>query len=221
MPGSEALLTFLIALVVLDVTPGPDMMLILARGVGQGRKIAFLTVIGMVFVAGTVQVGLLVLGLASLLQAYPPALIALRWIGAAYLIWLGIRMIRSSLNKVASAKPLPGATAWSAVREGAINSLTNPKSLLFMFVFLPQFVDASAGPVWQQLLVLGSLQKIAGVFSLGFVALAAGTVGQWLSRWPKLLVWQRRFTGLVMVALGLRLILFGNPTSPAALQSRG
>lgn len=220
MPGSQALVTFLIALLVLEATPGPDMMLILARGIGQGRKTAFLTVIGMIFVAGSVQVGLLVLGLASLLQAYPPAMIALRWAGAAYLIWLGLKMLRSSMNKAAPARILPGATSWLAVREGTINSLTNPKSLLFMFIFLPQFVDPAAGPIWLQLLMLGSLQKIAGVFSLGSVALAAGTVGQWLNRWPKLLIWQRRFTGLVMIALGARLIMFGNATSGPALQSR-
>lgn len=124
------------------------------------------------------------------------------------------------MKKAAPARILPGATSWSAVREGAINSLTNPKSLLFMFIFLPQFVDPAAGPIWLQLLMLGSLQKIAGVFSLGSVALAAETVGQWLNRWPKLLIWQRRFTGLVMIALGARLILFGNATRGPALQSR-
>ncbi len=70
MPSATALLTFVAALVVLEITPGPDMMLVVARGVGQGRRVALLTVIGMVFVAGVVQVGLLVLGVASLLQAY-------------------------------------------------------------------------------------------------------------------------------------------------------
>jgi threonine/homoserine/homoserine lactone efflux protein len=94
------------------------------------------------------------------------------------------------------------------MREGAVNSLTNPKSLLFMFAFLPQFVDPQSGPVWRQLLMLGALQKVAGILSLGSVALAAGTIGQWLLRWPWLLSWQRRFTGIVMVALGIRL-LFG------------
>jgi threonine/homoserine/homoserine lactone efflux protein len=96
------------------------------------------------------------------------------------------------------------------VREGAINSLTNPKSLLFMFAFVPQFVDPAAGPVWSQLLLLGSLQKLAGVLSLGSVAVASGTVGGWLNRWPRLLSWQERFTGLVMIGLGLRLLASGN-----------
>ena len=69
-------------------------------------------------------------------------------------------------------------SAWSAIREGTINSLTNPKSLLFMFAFLPQFVDPGVGPVWLQLAVLGTIQKSAGILSLGSVAMASGTIGQ-------------------------------------------
>ena len=109
------------------------------------------------------------------------------------------------------AKPVSG---WKAVREGTLNSLTNPKSLLFMFTFLPLFVDPTAGPVWVQLLILGSIQKLVGVFSLGGVALASGTVGQLLHRWPKLLAWQERFTGIVLLGLGVRLFFSGS-ASPA------
>lgn len=219
MPGIETLLTFAIALFFLEVSPGPDMMLILGRGLGQGRKIALLTVLGMVFVAGFVQVGLLVLGVASLLQAYPSALMALRWVGAAYLIYLGARLIGSSLRGRKRTLTTLEVSAWSAVREGAVNSLTNPKSLLFMFAFLPQFVDPAAGPVWSQLLVLGSLQKLAGVLSLGSVAVASGAVGGWLHRWPRLVAWQQRFTGLVMIGLGLRLLVSGNTNSPPPLRA--
>jgi threonine/homoserine/homoserine lactone efflux protein len=216
MPPFESLVTFALALLVLDLTPGPDMMLILARGIGQGRKVALMTVVGMVFISGLVQVTLLVLGIASLLHTYPAALTILRWTGAAYLIWLGARMIRSSARHGATEGSSRSVSAWTAVREGAINNLTNPKPLLFMFAFLPQFVDPAAGPVWLQLLVLGTIQKLAGVFSLGAVALAAGTVGGWLARRPLFLVWQKRFTGAVMIALGLRLLLTGNSAPPAA-----
>jgi threonine/homoserine/homoserine lactone efflux protein len=205
-------LTFLAALLVLEITPGPDMMLVIARGIGQGRRIAFLTVVGMVFLAGIVQVGLLVLGVTSLLQAYPSGLVALQWLGALYMLYLGARMIRSSFGKHGNKRlSVTRISDWTAIREGAINSLTNPKSLLFMFAFLPQFVDPNAGPVWTQLLILGSIQKLAGVASLGSVAMASGTVGQWLHRWPNLLAWQERFTGLVMIGLGLRLLIHGNP----------
>lgn len=220
MPGTETLLTFMVALFFLEVSPGPDMMLVLARGIGQGRKIALLTVVGMIFVAGAVQVGLLVLGVASLLQAYPEALTALRWAGAAYLVYLGTRLIVSSLRAHGRTIATAGrqTAAWSAVREGAINSLTNPKSLLFMFAFLPQFVHPAAGPVWAQLLLLGTLQKLAGILSLGSVAMASGTVGVWLTRWPRLLAWQERFTGMVMIGLGLRLLLSSHATSAAPLR---
>ena len=218
MPDVSTFLTFLLALAVLEITPGPDMMLIIARGVGQGRRTALLTVVGMIFVAGVVQVSLLVLGLASLVAAYPSALTALQWAGAAYLIYLGARMIRASFGHAPDgrlkARPVSG---WKAVREGTLNSLTNPKSLLFMFTFLPLFVDPTRGPVWLQLLVLGSIQKLVGIFSLGGVALASGTVGQFLHRWPKLLAWQERFTGIVLLGLGVRLLLSASPSSaPAA-----
>lgn len=210
MPHASALLTFVLALIVLDITPGPDMMLVLARGIGQGRRIALLSVLGMVFVAGVIQVGLLVLGIASLLKAYPASLLFLQWAGAAYLFYLGVKMILASVGGPASTLGKADISDWAAVREGAINNLTNPKSLLFMFAFLPQFVDADAGPLWLQLIVLGSIQKLAGILSLGFVAVASGTVGQALHRWPRLLSWQQRFTGVVMLGLGLRLLVSGS-----------
>ncbi|RJT39552.1 LysE family translocator [Mesorhizobium waimense] len=208
MPDTSILLTFVAALILLEITPGPDMMLVIARGIAQGRRVATLTVVGMIFVAGAVQVSLLVLGVASLLQAYPASLVVLQWIGAFYLLYLGLTMIVSSLGDRTKKRPAVARISdWVAVRDGAINSLTNPKSLLFMFAFLPQFVNPNAGPVWMQLVVLGTIQKLAGIFSLGGVAMASGTIGQWLNRWPSLLAWQQRFTGIVMVGLGLRLLL--------------
>ena len=190
------------------------MMLVMARGIGQGRRTAVCTVIGMVFVAGLVQVSLLVLGLATLARAYPLALAALQWIGAVYLIGLGAKTLLTPFKA-----PQPGHSAskisdWQAIRQGAINSLTNPKSLLFMFAFLPQFVDPARGPVWMQLLLLGTLQKLAGIASLGSIALAAGGMGQWLQRFPKIMAWPEKFTGLVMVGLGLRLFFTDTPASP-------
>lgn len=217
MADLPVLLTFVAALFVLEITPGPDMMLVLARGIGQGRRVALLTVVGMIFVAGVVQVGLLVLGVASMLKAYPAGLMLLQWAGAAYMLYLGARMVWSSFGDAGAAKRLAATEVsdWRAVREGTINSLTNPKSLLFMFAFLPQFVDPTAGPVWLQLAVLGTVQKLAGILSLGSVALASGTVGQALYRFPRLLVWQQRFTGAVMLALGIRLLFTGNAGAPA------
>lgn len=209
MPSLETFMTFLLALTLLEISPGPDMMLTIARGVGQGRRIALLTVLGNVFVAGFVQVSFLVLGLVTVVHAWPVALDLLRWVGAAYLMWLGIKMIATSGTDTRLRKTAK-ISDWNAVKEGALNSLTNPKSLLFLFAFLPQFVDPAAGPVWLQLLVLGSIQKLAGIVSLGSVAMASGTFGNWLGQHPGFIKWQERFTGVVMIGLGIRMLLSGS-----------
>lgn len=210
MPSFETIFAFIAAVLIMQVTPGPDMMLIIGRGVGQGRQVALCTVVGMTLLAGLVQLPLLVLGVASLLQSSPLAFTLLRWAGAAYLIWLGARLLWSSIRHDGRAPSALRASVWGAVREGAINNLTNPKPLLFTFAFLPQFVDPSQGPVWIQLLALGLLQKLCGVVVYGSAAMASGTVGGWLNRWPTIVVWQERFTGLVMVILGIRLLFAGD-----------
>ncbi|HER1287062.1 TPA: LysE family translocator [Salmonella enterica subsp. enterica serovar Elomrane] len=209
MPSIETFMTFLLALMLLEISPGPDMMLTIARGVGQGRRIAVLTVLGNVFVAGFVQVSFLVLGLVTVVHAWPVALELLRWAGAAYLMWLGIKMIATSGTDTRLRKTAK-ISDWNAAKEGALNSLTNPKSMLFMFAFLPQFVDPAAGPVWMQLLVLGSIQKLAGIVSLGSVAMASGTFGNWLGKHPDFNKWQERFTGVVMIGLGIRMLFSGS-----------
>ncbi|MEV9066590.1 LysE family translocator [Klebsiella quasipneumoniae] len=209
MPSIETFITFLLALTLLEISPGPDMMLTIARGVGQGRRIALLTVLGNVFVAGFVQVSFLVMGLVTVVHAWPVALDLLRWVGAAYLMWLGIKMIATSGTDTRLRKTAK-ISDWNAIKEGALNSLTNPKSLLFMFAFLPQFVDPAAGPVWLQLLVLGSIQKLAGIVSLGSVAMASGTFGNWLGKHLCVIKWQERFTGVVMISLGIRMLFSGS-----------
>jgi threonine/homoserine/homoserine lactone efflux protein len=210
MPQLEILLAFGVAVLVMQLTPGPDMMLIVGRGIGQGRKVALCIVLGMTLLAGSVQLPLLALGVASLLQSSAFALSMLQWAGACYLIWLGGRLLWTSTRTPIAASMPSQVSAWSAMREGAINNLTNPKPLLFMFAFLPQFVDPTQGPVWMQLLALGLVQKLCGVVILSSVAFASGAVGGWLARRPGIVAWQERFTGVVMVALGIRLLLGGD-----------
>lgn len=207
MLSAEVFAAFLTALLLLELSPGPDMMLVMARGIGQGPRTALWTVVGMVFVAGVVQVSLLVLGLAALVAAHPEALRALQWVGAAYLIWIGVKTWRSKAVPLQTHTAVPTISSCQAVRQGAINSLTNPKSLLFMFAFLPQFVDPARGPIWMQLLLLGSIQKLAGILSLGSIALASGAMGQWLQRHPRGIALQEKFTAVVMIGLGIRLFL--------------
>jgi threonine/homoserine/homoserine lactone efflux protein len=104
----------------------------------------------------------------------------------------------------------PRVAAGKAVREGTVNNLTNPKPMLFMLVFLPQFVDPTRGDVTAQFLVLGLSQKLSGLAVLASVAAASGALGVWLARRPGVRLWQERCTGLVLVLLGLRMLFSGD-----------
>lgn len=215
MPEISTLLTFYAAVLALQLAPGPDMVLLMSRGVGQGRRVAVLTAIGMTLVAGLVQLPLLALGVTSLIQASPLAFDLLRWAGAAYLVWLGAKLLIGSFgpHNLVRAAPKP-VSDFAALRQGMINNLTNPKAMVFMLAFLPQFVDPGKDwPVTAQLLFLGGVQKISGFFVLGAVAVGTGTIGEWLSRRPGLIAWQERCAGLIMVVLGLRLALTGDASA--------
>ena len=179
-------LTFYAAVLAIQLSPGPDMLLVIGRGVGQGRRTALMSAVGMTLVAGFVQVLLLALGIAS---------------------------ARSGRHS-RSAAVAPSMSDAAALREGTINNLTNPKALVFLFAFLPQFVDPANGwPVAVQLLLLGAVTKLSNFAVLSTVALGAGTIGRWLARRPALIAWQERFAGVVMVGLGLRLAVSGDVRS--------
>jgi len=211
----SSFLAFCAAMLAIQLAPGPDMLLVIGRGVGQGRRTAFMSAVGMTLVAGLAQVLLLTLGIASLIQASPFAFAILRWVGAAYLVWLGLRLLIGSARGSGSAAAARSMSDATALREGTINNLTNPKALTFLFALLPQFVDpAGAWPVAVQLLALGVVTKLCNFAVLSAVALGAGTFGRWLARRPAVTAWQSCFAGLVMVGLGLRLALSGDVRSP-------
>jgi threonine/homoserine/homoserine lactone efflux protein len=215
VPDASTYAAFLGAVLAMQAVPGPETMLVLSRGIGEGRRLAFWTVVGMTLAAGAVQLPLLALGVASLVRSSPLAFELLRWTGAAYLVWLGAGLLLrrragaaaqgGGITPTAAAAP----SVWKAVRQGLIANLTNPQPLVFMLAFLPQFVDPSRGSVTAQLLTLGATQKATGFAILGATAIASGAVGGWLARRPGLLAWQERFAGAVMVALGLRLLVSG------------
>ena len=217
MPDAATYAAFLGAVLAMQAVPGPETMLVLSRGLGGGRRLAFWTVVGMTLAAGAIQLPLLALGVASVVRSSPLAFELLRWTGAAYLVWLGAGLLlrrsagaaAAQLGAIAPAAAAPLPSAWKAVRQGLIANLSNPQPLVFMLAFLPQFVDPSRGSVTAQLLLLGATQKATGFAVLGATAMASGAAGGWLARRPGLLAWQERFAGAVIVALGLRLLVSG------------
>ncbi len=203
MPEFLVWVAFVTAVLAMQTIPGPDMMLVIARGVGQGRRIALACVLGFAG-AGIVQIPALAFGLAGVLQASPFAYEALRWLGAIYLVYVGIACLLSSSRRGHEQSRVPG-TAFEAFRQGFWNNLLNPKVLVFMLALLPQFVDPGRGSVALQFVVLGMTMKCCGFAVNATVAVLCGWAGERLSENPAFVKWQQRLVGTVLVGLGLRL----------------
>jgi threonine/homoserine/homoserine lactone efflux protein len=206
MPEKAAFLSFLVAALLLNLAPGPDMMYVLGRSVGQGRRAGIVSALG-IFVGCLFHICAAALGLAALLRSSPLLFHFVRLAGAGYLVYLGINLL------LHAKKSLEGvAVQQDDVRriflQGVITNVLNPKVAIFFVAFLPQFVNPQ-GSLFLQILVMGLIFDVGGtVVNLG-VAVASGGLGDRLSRSQKLVAWQRRLTGALFVGLGLRLGLAG------------
>lgn len=130
----------------------------------------------------------------------------MRWVGAAYLGYLGAALLFKTA-KGSARVDVRRTSMPDAFWQGVISNLTNPTTIAFMLALLPQFVDRSAGSVRAQLIVLGVSMKATGLIVLGSVALAAGTAGKWISRKRAFIVWQQRLCGVALIGLGLLLVV--------------
>ena len=215
MPDPATYAAFLGAVLAYQLSGvGPDMMLVISRGIGQGRKAALATAFGCV-AAGAIQIPLLAMGLATVIMSSPPLYKAMQLIGAAYLIYLGIRFLAAGGETAAGDmqdRVGPPSLAGS-FRQGGICNLTNPTALSFMLAVLPQVVHPSAGSGALQFFVLGATMKLTGLLILGTVALTSGAFKDWMSRNTSFVVWQQRIAGGIMIAFGVRLLL--SPASPS------
>ncbi|MBZ5492754.1 MAG: LysE family translocator [Acidobacteriia bacterium] len=202
MPEKAAFLAFLIAAFALNIAPGPDMLYVIGRSVSQGRRAGIVSSLG-VFVGCWVHILAAAFGIAALLRSSPMAFNLVRYAGAAYLIYLGIKMLAQKTDL--AAQQLKSESLTSIFRQGAITNMLNPKVAIFFLAFLPQFIDARRGSVALQIIVLGLIFNVGGTLVNLAVAYAGGTLGELLRRNQSIARLQRRFTGLIFVGLGLRL----------------
>lgn len=202
MPEKAAFLAFLIAAFALNLAPGPDMLYVIGRSVGQGRKAGIVSSLG-VFVGCWVHILAAAFGIAALLRSSPMAFNAVRYAGAAYLIYLGIKMLAQRTDL--TSQQLKTESLSAIFRQGAITNVLNPKVAIFFLAFLPQFIDAHRGSVGLQIVALGLIFNVGGTLVNLGVAYAGGTLGELLRRNQSIARLQRRFTGLIFVGLGLRL----------------
>ena len=204
MSHGDGLLLFMIATVTLNVTPGPDMLYVIARSVGQGRAAGIVSALG---IAAGCCVHLLAVtfGLASLMKAVPTAYEIVKFTGAAYLIYLGVRTFTSRRQKN-SAKSIEEARLRTIFAQGVITNVLNPKVALFFLAFLPQFVHRENN-VAAQIIFLGVLFNTSGTLVNIIVALVASyTRSQFETRIRNSSVF-RWLTGSIFIGLGVRLAL--------------
>jgi threonine/homoserine/homoserine lactone efflux protein len=198
---------FVVASTVLLITPGPAVLYIVARSVEQGRAAGLVSVLG-IHLATTVHIAAATLGLSALLMSSALAFAVVKYLGAGYLIWIGLRTLMAK-DADPGAAALPAARLPRVFRDGFVVNLFNPKTALFFLAFLPQFVAPARGAVAAQILVLGAIFLGLGVLSDGAYALAAGSFGDWLRRSRGYHRFQRRFAGTAFIGLGITAALAG------------
>jgi len=198
-------LLFLAASIAITAAPGPDNLQVLARGISQGRAAGLVAALG--FAAGiSFHTTLAALGVAALLKSSPIAFEAVKLAGAAYLVWIGIKAIRS--KGLSSAHERPSQPLAVVFRQSVIGNLLNPKVTLFFIVFLPQFVNPHGGQsVMLQMFELGGVFMLQTVAVFSVFGVAAGMIGAYLKRRPKVGVWLDRLAGATFIGLGIRVAL--------------
>lgn len=191
--------TFMLASLLLIVTPGPDMLAMLGRGIGQGRQAAIVTVFGYAL-GDLIHTTFAVIGLSAIIFQI------VKYIGALYLIYLGIQTIRhkrqfklaSETRKIKNGKIL---------RESILSSVLNPKTTLFFLAFLPQFVDVNLGNVQMQMLALGAIFMMLGILAYFPLAYFSGMVGTWIQNRKAIADKLHLVTGSIFMMLGIRIAL--------------
>jgi threonine/homoserine/homoserine lactone efflux protein len=207
MLDTTRLVLFLFTAFVILITPGPAVLYIIARSVDQGRMAGIVSTLG-VGLGTMFHVAAAAFGVSALLATSATAFGVLKLLGAAYLVYLGIRKLMErdldGRRRVREVDPL-ARIFW----QGVVVNVLNPKTALFFLAFLPQFIDVSRGHATVQMIVLGLLFVIMGIFSDGMWALLAGSVGSWLKNHLAFLRAQRYFSGSVFIALGVAMAVTG------------
>jgi threonine/homoserine/homoserine lactone efflux protein len=206
-PDAGTFALFLGAALALLIVPGPAVVYIVAQSIDQGRVAGLVSTLG-IGAGSLVHVAAAAIGLSSLLVSSAEAYAVVKYAGAAYLVFLGLRRLLGRDEpfdpQVRARKPLS-----HLFRQGVVVNVLNPKTALFFFAFLPQFVDVEAGAVGAQIAVLGVIFVLLGLVSDGTYALVAGTLSGWLRGSERVLRVQRYVSGTVFVGLGVATALSG------------
>lgn len=201
MPSLDTLIVFTVAAVLMNLSPGPSNLYIMARSVSQGPRAGVVAAAGL-FTGSFAHVAAATLGVSAVVLASAEAFTVLKWAGAAYLVWLGIQHFRDSGGIVVPVGRVPAKSMGKIYRESILVEVLNPKTALFFLALLPQFVDPAAGSVTAQSLILGLIVVFTAIPSDVLIAFASGGVARKLSANPWFARWMDRVSGAVLIGLG-------------------
>jgi threonine/homoserine/homoserine lactone efflux protein len=208
IPDLASLAVFVAAALVLLLTPGPAVLYIVARSIDQGRRAGLVSMLGVH--AGTlVHITAAAAGVSAILAASATAFGVVKYLGAAYLVYLGIRRLRHRAPALSPAGPEPRRLRRTFL-DGVVVNVLNPKTALFFLAFLPQFVDVSRGSVGLQTLTLGVIFVLLGLVTDGGYAVTAGTAAQWLRGHPRFIASEPWISGSMYIGLGVVAALSSN-----------
>jgi len=208
-PSAANLGLFISAALVLLLIPGPAVLYIVGRSVEQGRRAGFISDLG-IHTATLVHVFAATLGLSAILASSALAFSVVKYAGAAYLIWLGLKKICTRIEAQSLNLSVRHRGYGRLFRDGFIVNLLNPKTALFFLAFLPQFVEVSRGHLGMQIALLGLLFTALGLITDCCYAVAAGTAGLWLRQSHRYLRLERYVSGVLLIGLGLTAAVTGN-----------
>jgi len=207
MLPAESLLPFAVASALLALAPGSDNIFVLSQSTLYGKRSGILITLGLC--SGLVfHTCLVVLGVATLLQASSWAFALLKTLGAGYLLYLAWQILNSPLPKLTGDETALSDKA--LYLRGIIMNISNPKVSIFFLAFLPQFADASYGPVAPQIFLLGAVFGIVSLLIFSGIATIAAEIGHWLRQNPTMQLYLNRLTALIFVLLALKLLLASN-----------
>ena len=214
MIATRHLLEFLVTVYVLILIPGPSVLFVISRGVSLGRRAALATVVGNAS-GFALQLALVSIGLGAIVARSDAVFTTLKLVGAAYLVYLGVRNIRDrkQLAAIFGAAPVAPKRLRRIVREGFVVGSTNPKGIIIFTAVLPQFIDRSQGHTTLQLASLGAICIVIALLSDGIWALASGTARHWLGSSPRRLERMSATGGVMLVGLGIGLAVTGRAKS--------
>jgi len=197
---------FALAALLLNLTPGNDMLYVAARSTSQGIKAGIISSLG-IMAGCMVHILAAVIGLSAIIAQSALAFNIIKYVGAAYLVYLGIRSIISRKKTFEVKNKMQQQSYTRIFWQGVITNVLNPKVALFFLAFLPQFINVESKHTALQILFLGTWFNVGGTLVNILVAILFGKIGTWLSHSPRFIQWQERITGAMLIALGIKVAL--------------